>query len=31
VRFEGPAYDPQSEAEENRFYVDRVVFVRVDE
>ena len=27
VRFEGPAYDPQSKAEANRFYVDRLVFV----
>ena len=27
IRFEGPAYDPQSEAKQNRFFVDRVVFV----
>lgn len=30
VRFEGPAYDPQSPTEKNRFYVDRVVLVEVE-
>lgn len=30
VRFEGPAYDPQSAGEENRFYVDRLVLVEVE-
>ncbi len=29
VRFEGPAYDPQSAIKQNRFYVDRVVLVAV--
>ncbi|MEI6501949.1 MAG: DUF4838 domain-containing protein, partial [Armatimonadota bacterium] len=29
IRFEGPAYDPQSAVKQNRFYVDRVVFVAV--
>ncbi len=29
IRFEGPAYDPDNEAKENRFYVDRVVLVEV--
>jgi hypothetical protein len=30
VRFGGPAYDPESKAESNRFYVDRVVFVEAE-
>lgn len=30
VRFEGPAYDPQSTAERNHFYVDRLVLVEVE-
>jgi hypothetical protein len=29
LRFEGPAYDPQSAAKQNRFFVDRIVFVQV--
>ena len=29
LRVEGPAYDPQSPLKENRFYVDRIVFVEV--
>lgn len=31
VRFEGPACDPQSTAERNRFYVDRVLLVEVEQ
>lgn len=30
IRFEGPAYDPASQATENRFYVDRIVLVEAD-
>ncbi|MBU0606549.1 MAG: DUF4838 domain-containing protein [Armatimonadetes bacterium] len=30
IRFEGPAYDPASQAEQSRFYVDRLVFVAAD-
>jgi hypothetical protein len=30
VRIEGPAYDPQGPVQQNRFYVDRVVFVEVE-
>ena len=30
VRFEGPAYDPNSVAEVSRFFVDRVVLVAVE-
>ena len=27
LRFEGPAYDPRGEAKQNRFFVDRLVFI----
>jgi hypothetical protein len=30
VRFEGPAYDPESMAEANRFFVDRLVLVAAE-
>ena len=30
IRFEGPAYSPQTPAKQNRFYVDRVVFVAAE-
>jgi hypothetical protein len=30
VRFEGPAYDPESTAETSRFFVDRVVLVEAE-
>ncbi|MBT7298463.1 MAG: DUF4838 domain-containing protein [Victivallales bacterium] len=30
IRFEGPAYNPQAPAKQNRFYVDRVVFVAAE-
>ena len=30
IRFEGPVYDPQSEAKQSRFYVDRLVLVEAE-
>ena len=30
IRFEGPAYDPQGPVKQNRFYVDRVIFVAAE-